>query len=74
MLITSLSLAQEGPRMSDQIAERDITETNPAGQTVVLVPAGQPIPEHLLERAAGKALDPPENKAKPAPRRRKRAA
>lgn len=31
--------------MTDRIAKEAITEVNDAGQTVVIVPAGQPIPE-----------------------------
>lgn len=38
---------KEGPKMTDRIAEKDITEKNANGQTVVLVHAGAPIPEGL---------------------------
>lgn len=70
-LITS-KVVTEGVRMSEQIAERDITEVNEAGQTVVVVPKGRPIPEHLVKKpakAAGKKVaGPAENKARRAPK------
>lgn len=48
--------------MSNKIAEQDITEVNGLGQTVVLVHAGQPIPE---------GFEFPETPAeKPAPKKR----
>lgn len=58
--------------MSDQIAKHDITERNDAGQTVVLVPKGQPIPAHLVERekpAAKKVAAPAEDKSRRGPRK-----
>lgn len=61
MLITTQSLLTEGPRMSDQIADRDITRINHLGQTVVLVHKGQPIPAELAE--SKQVAGPPENKA-----------
>lgn len=33
--------------MSDKIAKKDIVKENEIGQQVVIVPAGQPIPEDL---------------------------
>lgn len=41
--------------MSDAIAKEDITETNEAGQTIVVVPAGQPIPKDLDPKAKARA-------------------
>lgn len=38
--------------MADKIAKEDITQVNEAGQTVVLVPAGQPIPDDLDAKLA----------------------
>jgi hypothetical protein len=43
-LITSQTLKQE-VHMSDRIATEDIVEKNENGQNVVVVPAGQPIPD-----------------------------
>ena len=71
MLITTQSLFMEGQRMSDQIAEHDITAVNHLGQTVVLVHKGQPIPADLAE--AKQVEGPPENKAA-GRAKRKRAA
>lgn len=71
-VISSRSLTGEGVPMSDQIAKADIVEKNAAGQYVVLVPKGQPIPARLVEQekpAAKKVAAPAENKA----RRMKRA-
>lgn len=61
--------------MSDQIAKADIVEKNAAGQYVVVVPKGQPIPKDLVreEKPAAKAkavAAPAENKARKAPRKR----
>lgn len=63
MLITTQSIFTEAPRMSDQIADRDITRVNDRGQTVVIVPKGQPIPAGLPEAEAKQVAGPPENKA-----------
>jgi hypothetical protein len=66
-LITSQTL-REAPRMSDRIAKQDITEKNSLGQTVVLVAAGQPIPDGVevpkSQTEAKKVDAPPENKAR----------
>lgn len=49
--------------MAEKIAERDITQVNALGQTVVVVPKGQPIPADLDVDA--KAVQAPaENKAR----------
>lgn len=67
-LITSESLKGGTQSMSEKIAEKDITKVNELGQNVVLVAAGQPIPEDLdltgssAETKAKSAA--PENKAR----------
>lgn len=38
--------------MSQKIAEKDITRVNEAGQRVLVVPKGQPIPADLEEAVA----------------------
>ena len=38
--------------MADKVAKKDITVVNDAGQTVVLVHAGQEIPDDIEERKA----------------------
>lgn len=57
-----------GRSMADpKIAEKDITKVNDLGQTVVLVPAGQPIPDDLDltgTSAEGKQRTTSENKAR----------
>lgn len=52
-----------------QVAKEDIIETNELGQRVVVVPAGQPIPDGVKQGeskpAAAKAQEQPvENKAR----------
>lgn len=59
-LVNSLTLKKE-QRMSEQIAKEDIVRTNEFGQQVVVVPAGQPIPEEYVEKKAKRSA--PENKA-----------
>jgi hypothetical protein len=44
-LASSKTLMGDAPVMTDKIAKEDITEVNENGQTVVVVPAGMPIPE-----------------------------
>lgn len=57
-------------RMSDQVAAEDIVVRNEAGQSVVVVPKGQRIPEHLLPKPKTKKVGgPAENKARPAPKK-----
>lgn len=68
MLITSQSMHPKGALMSDQIAKADIVEKNAAGQYVVVVPKGQPIPKDLVREAKPVAA-PAENKARRAPRK-----
>lgn len=48
-LITSRSLKgeSEAPVAEKKIAKKDITIQNDLGQTVVVVPAGQPVPDDL---------------------------
>ena len=48
-LVNSTSLkGQEDTNMADQkTASEDITVENNAGQTVVVVPAGQPVPDNV---------------------------
>lgn len=60
--------------MSDQIATEDIIERNQAGQMVVVVPKGQPIPAHMVPTrpvAAKKVDGPVENKARKMPARKR---
>ena len=38
---------KEAPKMTDRIAEHDIVQKNGLGQNVVVVHAGQPIPEGI---------------------------
>jgi hypothetical protein len=45
MALASTSGVVNSPVLTDKVAEEDITEKNAAGQTVVIVPAGQRIPE-----------------------------
>lgn len=56
--------------MSERIAKEDITETNDLGQTVVVVAAGQPIPDGVGSAAKAVAA-PAENKARKAPAKKK---
>ena len=51
--------------MADKTAQKDITVVNDAGQTVVVVPAGQPIPDDLADRkkAAGAVSGTADDKA-----------
>lgn len=62
--------------MSGLIADRDLIVVNGAGQRVVVVPKGQPVPaEHasLMHETDAKAVAAPaEDKAKAAPRKRTR--
>lgn len=53
--IVGEGIYQNPESLSDQVAERDITERNEAGQTVVIVPAGKRIPMRLVEDKAVKA-------------------
>lgn len=47
-LVSSQSLKKEAtPEMSDKVAKEDIVRENEAGQQVVVVPKGQPIPDDL---------------------------
>ena len=53
--------------MSDRIAKEDIVEVNAAGQSVVVVPAGQPIPKGVAEPKAEAAKPKPAAPAKKRP-------
>lgn len=44
------SALKEEIQMSDQIAKEDIVRVNDNGQQVVVVPAGQPIPEEYQDK------------------------
>jgi hypothetical protein len=78
MTVIGSGSMQDPEPLSDQVAERDITEINTLGQTQVIVPAGQRIPLRLVDelhrhRATGKALHaPPEDKAAAKPKRQRR--
>lgn len=68
-LITSQTIRpKEAIYMADKTADKAITATNSNGQTVVVVQAGQPIPDDVDARVAaieGKAQETaPENKAR----------
>lgn len=67
-LLNSRALKREAtPPMSKNIAAKDIVRTNHLGQTVVIVPKGQPIPEGFKvtddEKGSKKAPAASENKA-----------
>jgi virulence-associated protein VagC len=49
-LVRSNPLTQEVKTVGQKLAKEDIVEVNEAGQHVVVVPAGQPIPDDLQER------------------------
>lgn len=61
-LISSQTLKKED-QMSQRIAERDIVQKNAAGQNVVVVAKGQPIPDGL-EVPDTKKKAPAQNKAR----------
>jgi hypothetical protein len=67
-LLNSRALKREAtPPMAGRIAKKDIVRTNHLGQSVVVVPKGQPIPDDLElqkgEYEAKKDDAPLENKA-----------
>lgn len=52
-LIHSQAMKKEAAPVADQkVAKEDIVVQNEAGQNIVVVPAGQPIPDDLDERKA----------------------
>jgi serine kinase of HPr protein (carbohydrate metabolism regulator) len=55
--------------MSEEIAQKAITEVNELGQTVVVVQKGMPIPKHL-QASAKKVAAPAEDKARRGPRKK----
>jgi hypothetical protein len=57
---------KEPAKMTDRIAEKDIIEKNALGQTVVLVHAGQRIPEGIDVPAESEAKKPPRSRSKKA--------
>ena len=64
--IVGEGIYQNPEPLSDQIAERDITERNEHGQNVVIVPAGKRIPVRLVQ---DKAVKPAETKKRRAAKR-----
>ena len=69
--------------MSDKIAKEDIVRENANGQQVVVVPAGQPIPEDLdaaveqtvgIRQASNEEVDEARGKAQAAPAENKAKA
>lgn len=64
MTLISSQTLKESQRMTDKIAEEDITEVNALGQTVVVVPKGQPVPEGVDAPAQDKAAPKTQDKAR----------
>jgi len=83
MALVNSGYVKETPRMSDKIAKEDIVRENANGQQVVVVPAGQPIPEDLdaaveqtvgIRQASNEEVDEARGKAQAAPAENKAKA